>query len=272
MSDAKRLLGGYATDSLTEAERRELLQAAIEDQELFDALVREDGMRELLESPGARQAVLDALDRPTAWDRARAWLQRPATVGDLAAVAAAVAIGLVALRVLSTGMPSTRPPAAATQPAPSAAPVSPETLVLLLAAPARQAVPAGLEPDGAAAAPWRVRPAARLALRVSVRGPARILVLEETPAGARQVFPRAGEPPGLVGAPPMGGPAIVHLSDTASTAPGPHRLRLVVAPAGVDLGAVGPEGLEPVLDRLSLVDLTYEVAARTTSAQERKNP
>ncbi len=43
--DPKRLLGGYATDSLTDAERRELLRAALDDQALFDTLVEEEGVR-----------------------------------------------------------------------------------------------------------------------------------------------------------------------------------------------------------------------------------
>ena len=57
--DPKRLLGGYATDSLTEEERSELLLAALDDQELFDALADEEGLRELLESPGARRTLVN---------------------------------------------------------------------------------------------------------------------------------------------------------------------------------------------------------------------
>ena len=59
MSDeAKRLLGGHATDTLTEAERRELMRAALDDQETFDCLLEAEGLRELLADPAARQAVL----------------------------------------------------------------------------------------------------------------------------------------------------------------------------------------------------------------------
>ena len=49
--DPKQLLGGYATDSLTEEERQKLLRAALEDQTLFDTLLEEDGVRELLAAP-----------------------------------------------------------------------------------------------------------------------------------------------------------------------------------------------------------------------------
>ena len=61
--DPKHLLGGYATDSLGEAERNELLRAALDDQELFDALVEEEGLRQLLQDPAARQEVLAVLEQ-----------------------------------------------------------------------------------------------------------------------------------------------------------------------------------------------------------------
>src|ERR1017187_7593148 len=46
--EIQKLLGGYATDTLSEAERRALFEAAIEDQELFDALAMAGGMAALL--------------------------------------------------------------------------------------------------------------------------------------------------------------------------------------------------------------------------------
>ncbi len=63
-SDPRRLLGGWATDTLTEAERRELLRAALDDQALFDDLLQEEGLRGLLEDPAARHEILTALERP----------------------------------------------------------------------------------------------------------------------------------------------------------------------------------------------------------------
>ncbi len=36
--EIRRLLGGYATNTLTDGERTALFEAALEDQELFDAL------------------------------------------------------------------------------------------------------------------------------------------------------------------------------------------------------------------------------------------
>ena len=39
--DIKKLLGGYATGTLTTEEQQALFAAALEDQELFDSLARE---------------------------------------------------------------------------------------------------------------------------------------------------------------------------------------------------------------------------------------
>src|ERR1017187_9537418 len=47
--EIQKLLGGYATDTLSEAERRALFEAAIEDQELFDALAKEQALRDVLQ-------------------------------------------------------------------------------------------------------------------------------------------------------------------------------------------------------------------------------
>src|SRR6516162_9616273 len=43
----KELLGGYATGTLTSAEREALLHAALDDQDLFDELAREQSLKEL---------------------------------------------------------------------------------------------------------------------------------------------------------------------------------------------------------------------------------
>ena len=59
--EIQKLLGGYATDTLSEAERRALFEAALEDQELFDALAKEDALRDVLRDPSARQQLIAAL-------------------------------------------------------------------------------------------------------------------------------------------------------------------------------------------------------------------
>jgi hypothetical protein len=91
--DIKKLLGGYATGTLTAEERQALFAAALEDQELFDALAREQSLRDLLRDPAARAELLSALDTPASrtggfWQ----WLRRPAVAGLAMAGVAAIAV------------------------------------------------------------------------------------------------------------------------------------------------------------------------------------
>jgi hypothetical protein len=254
--DPKQLLGGYATDSLGDAERRELLRAALEDQKLFDALVEEEGLRELLQDPEARQELLAVLEQRTPWERLRDWFEREATLLDLAAVgalvlAAFVGYGLLSLRTAPAG----RTPAAAR---PVGVSLSQTHVAWLLQQPERQVVPAGIEvanrPDAAFA------PGESLRLRISLRAPARVALLEVTPGGTgAQAWPGLGQPPALVSRPSHGGPAILEVSLETPSEAGAHRLRLVVAPEDLDLGALDPAGLPGVADRLTLVDLRYQV-------------
>ena len=69
--EIRKLLGGYATNALTKDERRILFEAALDDQELFNALQNEDALRELLEDPVTRGLVRSALGRrrPGFWSR-----------------------------------------------------------------------------------------------------------------------------------------------------------------------------------------------------------
>jgi hypothetical protein len=253
--EPKHLLPGYATDSLGEAERRELLRAALDEQELFDALVEQDGLRALLQDPAARQELLLALEQPTAWERVRAWFERPATLLDLAAVAAVVFVGLAGFALLAPEGPSRQPSSAAR---PMGATLSPPLVAALLELPAREALPAGAEiagrPDALFAAGETVR------VRVTVRAPARVALLHQAPGEpGTQVWPGLGQAPALVAQPGTGGPAILHLSVDGSHAAGRHRLRLVVAPPEVDLGALAAGGLPGAASQLSLVDLSFQV-------------
>jgi hypothetical protein len=61
-SNLEGLLGGYATGTLTEEERRALYQAALRDQMLFNALADEQALKELLDDPESRQRLLRALE------------------------------------------------------------------------------------------------------------------------------------------------------------------------------------------------------------------
>ncbi len=64
--EIRKLVGGYATGILTEAERKALFEAALADQDLFDELAGEQALKELLEDHLARRQLLDAVgEKPT---------------------------------------------------------------------------------------------------------------------------------------------------------------------------------------------------------------
>ncbi len=71
--EIRKLLGGYATNALTADERRILFEAALEDQELFNALQNEDALRELLDDAVLRDQVRRALQAPATRKTAFSW-------------------------------------------------------------------------------------------------------------------------------------------------------------------------------------------------------
>lgn len=61
--EARRLMSGYATGSLTDAEKRSLMEAALEDQDLFNELACEQEFKDILDAPGVNQRLIRALGR-----------------------------------------------------------------------------------------------------------------------------------------------------------------------------------------------------------------
>ncbi len=118
MTQWEKLLGGYATGTLTGEERAQLMQAALSDQALFDVLMDEEALRETLADPATRAALLRALE-PAA--KAIAWWRNPWPWTGLGAVAAAVAL-FVVLRPMDAPTPvqvaQNLPAAAAPEPVP----------------------------------------------------------------------------------------------------------------------------------------------------------
>ncbi len=90
--EIRKLLGGYATNTLSERERAALFQAALEDQELFDALHNEDALRELLDDPVSREQIRQALQPAGPGPRA-SWMPRRWLIAT-SSLAAAAAIGI----------------------------------------------------------------------------------------------------------------------------------------------------------------------------------
>jgi len=91
--DVRKLIGGYATGSLSEAERKLLFEAALKDEALFDELAGEQVLKEILEEPGARQRLLSALGGEPKPIQAPWWSKPWPWMG--AAVTVAVAIIIV---------------------------------------------------------------------------------------------------------------------------------------------------------------------------------
>jgi hypothetical protein len=96
---ARKLLGGYATNSLTEAERKALFEAALDDQELFDALQQEEALKELLADPVSRNQVQQALAQaPAPGATGAAWWSRSWVWGGLTGAAAAAVMIVAVIR------------------------------------------------------------------------------------------------------------------------------------------------------------------------------
>ena len=90
--DLEKLLGGFATNTLTEEERKALFEAALTDQALFNALADEQALKELLDDPRSRQQLLASLEAKA---RGKKWFQQSwswALAGSLAAAVLAVTL------------------------------------------------------------------------------------------------------------------------------------------------------------------------------------
>ena len=99
--DIRKLLGGYATGTLTEEERRTLFEAALTDQDLFNELSRDQELQELIADPAARRALLRALPEPERPRLSLGW--RWALAGSLAAAA------VVAIVIVRSSAPQPKP-------------------------------------------------------------------------------------------------------------------------------------------------------------------
>jgi hypothetical protein len=96
--DIQKLLGGYATGTLTPEEQQVLFDAAIEDQEIFDLIAKEQPLHDLLGDPAARAELLAALDRPHL-----RWWQRWQVQAGAAVALAGLVTGVIVMRRPSPG-------------------------------------------------------------------------------------------------------------------------------------------------------------------------
>ena len=94
--ELEKLLGGFASDTLTAEERQQLYAAALRDQELFNALADEQGLKDLLADPVVRRKLLVALAPHRDAGHWRSWLDRFTSPAGLA-WAGGVAVGVFAV-------------------------------------------------------------------------------------------------------------------------------------------------------------------------------
>src|SRR6266571_1085388 len=98
--DIQKLIGGYATGSLTDEERLKLFEAALDDQALFDTLQQEQALKDLFDDPFSREqvrrAAAESLTRPRASWFNRTWFNRT-WIWASAASAALVGVLVLAL-------------------------------------------------------------------------------------------------------------------------------------------------------------------------------
>ena len=118
--EIRKLLGGYATNALSADERRILFQAALEDQELFNALQDEDNLRELLADPVTREQVRQVLEAPDRHMRRPSFWSRRWMFGVAIPAVAAVILIVVMNRANAPRLIAPVSEVASVPPAPSA--------------------------------------------------------------------------------------------------------------------------------------------------------
>ena len=111
MADKPRhLLAGYAAEILDRDERRDLMEAALADQDVFDQLVEEESWRRVLNAPGMRRELLEALEDRSVLQGLLDWFRLPQARWALGGAAAALtAAVLLPLSPWSTGVDAPPP-------------------------------------------------------------------------------------------------------------------------------------------------------------------
>lgn len=122
--EIRKLLGGYATNALSADERRTLFEAALDDQELFNALQNEDALRELLADPVLRDQVRSALAAPARTAPRAGFPWRRWSLG--VALPAAAAVIVIALMNRARAPEPSTPPVQMARAVPKQVEASPE--------------------------------------------------------------------------------------------------------------------------------------------------
>jgi hypothetical protein len=262
-NELRKLLGGYATNALSADERRSLFEAALEDQELFDALQEEDALRELLEDPVSREEVRRALQAPPREARRASFWSRRWLLGvAIPALAAVIVIAVMnranAPRLIAppVQIASDRVAPYANAAPPEAKPLAKKTLRAPSPDRIARATPAAAAPAPAIQAPAAVPLQSRAAMALRVAPPPTI------PDAVRQRFAAGFD----ANAPLYQGPLVRYSLIRGGTAGDEVRVEVSVGVAGYlalyELDAAGNSTrLYPANDAAMLVpaDSTMQI-------------
>jgi hypothetical protein len=256
--DVEKLLGGYATGTLTEEERRALYEAALSDQALFDALAREEALKDVFEDPRSRREIITALsEQPRgAFARFSAWMRQPRVWALAGTLAATVVIAIVVTR--TTPPPPQKFELAKQQPVAAPTPVPPAVHAPAPEPELRRAAPRAFTPPPAKLAEEANRivappPPAAIADASRQELPATVAQLPSPPP------PRETGAGGGVGS---GAAAPPRARFTARNEPPPAADAITVESAASKIEAEANEKLPEQLARLVPLKLDYTILPR----------
>jgi hypothetical protein len=270
--EAAKLVAGYATSTLSEAEEKRLMRAAAEDQELFDALADEHDLRDVLDDYQLRRRVLRGIAEanPHGNFLARFLALRPMRYA-LAGALAMAAFVAVALRFQTRQeTPSANYPVALTagigtirmeDVQTSRRSASDAAGDPLSALPPQQAIGASFGLNKTGGQPV-YRPGEAMRIGFEVKTPANVVVMETRPDGSTvQLFPnryisspsvRAGQ---QILIPPAG------QGDMETDGPlGTRRLRMIAAPSNVDLLGMDLTRMGALAGKVTVIEQGYTVS------------
>jgi hypothetical protein len=131
--DLEKLLGGFAADTLTPEEKQTLYTAALQDQQLFNALADEQALRELLSDPDVRFRLLASLEQKSASGASGSlswldWFRRPAGLAFAGGLAAAVLAVVLGVRIYQDSLRQAAQSVATEEAKPASQPATPQAI------------------------------------------------------------------------------------------------------------------------------------------------
>jgi hypothetical protein len=257
--DIHKLIAGYATGTLTAAERQALFTAALDDQELFDQLAQEQELKELLDEPGVRQRLIASLE-PASLAPARSASVFKAWRGRWSWVAAAATTGAIILGVYLSQPPEPKKLAVSL---PQPRPIAPPQPAPFVPAPPQNApapplpAPAAVGGAGGSVAPALPPPAPTPPAPAAAE---QVTVYQAAPAPRREVgtVTAAAPPPPPPKAAPAAAPKVVPLTPEQS-----DRLSKLQLGGARDAGPVGTGAQNGFLSKsaAAVFGFTYSVTA-----------